>query len=68
MAGISESQWVEFQMSMAIVEDDESQSLKNIEQNILRSAKQCSSKDRWIAKNAKSNLDRWVMILGKFKG
>ena len=67
-AGMSSDQWTEFQFAIDVVELDERDSLKHIEQNILRSAKLCSDSDRWIARNAKANLDKWVMILGNHKG
>lgn len=65
--GISENQWTHLKYAMAIVEDDERGSQHHIEQNILRSAKLCSSKDYWISLEARRNLNKWVMILGKLK-
>lgn len=66
-AGISESQWCEFQFAIEIIESEEMDSVKHIEQNILRSARLCHTPDKWVSRNAKANLDKWVMILANHK-
>ena len=66
--GISDSQWAEIQFGIQIVELDERMDQKSIEQNIVKCARMCASADRWISKKAKSELDRWVMILKDHKG
>ena len=66
-AGISDAQWSGIQFGMACVEFDERVNQKSVEQNIVRCARMCASSDRWVAKKAKSELDRWVLILGNYK-
>lgn len=63
--GISDNQWDKILFAMSNVELDEAIDIHKTEQNILKSAKLCSSKDPWIAKEAKRNLDRWVIKLGR---
>ena len=66
-AGISENQWQDIQFGIEIVEADERMDQKSVEQNIIRCARMCASTDRWVSKKAKSELDRWVMILASHK-
>lgn len=65
--GISQNQWIDILLAMREVEEKEKIKINAIEHNVLRCAKQTANTDKEIATYAKSELNKWVIILSRYE-
>ncbi|RSO57563.1 hypothetical protein EA756_08710 [Acinetobacter lactucae] len=63
--GISNTSWEAFTYAMSIVELDEMRSQKNVEQNIVKAARNSHSRDSEVKNMSLAELDKWVDVLGR---
>lgn len=63
--GLSQDKKQEIFMGIALVEADEAQDRKKVEQNIVRAAHLSHSTDGELKRYALVELDKWVDVLGK---